>query len=73
MYSFGVLLIEMLTKQMPTDGIEVLMRSIDTNRNSHVSIITSCTNVNPDNQPSIEEVIKLLQLPVADDKFCKYV
>jgi len=25
-YSFGVLLIEMLTKQVPTDGIEVLMR-----------------------------------------------
>ena len=68
-YSFGVLLIEMLTKQVPTDGIEVLMGSIDTNWNNYVSIITSCTNVNPDNRPSIEEVIKLLQLAVADDKY----
>ena len=42
-YSFGVLLIEMLTREMPTGSIEALVRSVQSRWPHFVPLITSCT------------------------------
>ena len=59
-YSFGVLLIEMLTRKMPTESIEALMRSVQSRWPRFVSLITSCTVTDPNQRPSIRQVIDQL-------------
>ena len=46
-YSFGVLLIEMLTREMPTGSIEALVRSVQSRWPRFVPLITSCTVTDP--------------------------
>ena len=59
-YSFGVLLIEMLTREMPTGSIEVLVRSAQSRWPRFVPMITSCTVNDPNQRPSMRQVIDQL-------------
>ena len=59
-YSYGVLLIEMLTRRMPTESIDVLLRSVQSRWPHYMPLITSCTNVDPNKRPSIQQVIEQL-------------
>ena len=59
-YSFGVLLIEMLTREMPTGSIEALVRSIQSRWPRFVSLIISCTVTVPNQRPSMRQVIDQL-------------
>ena len=56
-YSFGVLLIEMLTREMPTGNIEALVRSVQSRWPRSVPLITSCTVTDPNQRPSMRQVI----------------
>ena len=56
-YSFGVLLIEMLTREMPTGSIEALARSVQSRWPRFVPLITSCTVTDPNQRPSMRQVI----------------
>ena len=46
-YSFGVLLIEMLTNEIPTGSIEALVRSIQSRWPRFAPLVTSCTVTDP--------------------------
>ena len=59
-YSFGVLLIEMLTREMPTGSIEALVRSVQSRWPRFVPLITSCTVTDPNQRPSMRQVIDQL-------------
>ena len=59
-YSFGVLLIEMLTREMPTGSIEALVRSVQSRWPRFVPLITSCTVTDPNRRPSMRQVIDQL-------------
>ena len=59
-YSFGVLLIEMLTRKMPTGSFEALVRSVQSRWPRFVPLITSCTVSDPNQRPSIRQVIDQL-------------
>ena len=56
-YSFGVLLIEMLTRELPTGSIEDLVKSVQSRWPHFVPLITSCTVTDPNQRPSIGQVI----------------
>ena len=59
-YSFGVLLIEMLTREMPTGNIEALVRSVQSRWPRFVPLITSCTVTDPNQRPPMRQVIDQL-------------
>ena len=59
-FSFGVLLIEMLTREMPTGTIAELIATIPPLQSRFVPLIQRCTNSNPNNRPSMREVITTL-------------
>ena len=59
-YSFGVLLIEMLTREMPEGSIEALVQSVQPRWPHCVPLITSCTATDPTQRPSMQEVIDQL-------------
>ena len=59
-YSFGVLLIEMLTREMPIGSIESLVRSVQSRWPRFVPLITSCTATDPNRRPSMRQVIDYL-------------
>ena len=59
-YSFGVLLIEMLTREMPTGSIEALVRSVQSRWPRFVPLITNCTVTDPNRRPSMRQVIDQL-------------
>ena len=59
-YSFGVLLIEMLTREMPTGSIEALIRSLQSRWPRFVPLITSSTATDPNRRPSMRQVIDYL-------------
>ena len=59
-YSFGVLLIEMLTREIPTGSIEALVRSVQSRWPHFVPLITNCTVTDPNQRPSMREVIDQL-------------
>ena len=54
---FWVLLIEMLTREEPTGSIETLMKSV---QSYFVPLITSCTVTDPNQRPSMRQVIDQL-------------
>ena len=59
-YSFGVLLIEMLTREMPSISIEALVRSVQSRWPCFVPLITRCTVSDPNHRPSMWQVINQL-------------
>ena len=59
-YSFGVLLIEILTREMPTEDIEALLRSVQPRWPNFVPLIISCTVTDPNQRPSMRQVIDQL-------------
>ena len=59
-YSFGVLLIEMLTREMPTGTVEALVRSVQSRWPRFVPLITNCTTTDPNQRPSMRQVIDKL-------------
>ena len=59
-YSFGVLLIEMLTRELPTGSIEALVRSVQSRWPRFVPLITSCIATDPNRRPSMRQVIDQL-------------
>ena len=59
-YNFGVLLIEMLTREMPTGSIEALVRSVQSRWPYFVPLITSCTVTDPNQRPLMRQVIDQL-------------
>ena len=56
-YSFGVLLIEMLTREMPTGSIETLVRSVQLRWPRFIPLITSCTVTDSSQRSSMRQVI----------------
>ena len=61
-YSFGVLLIELITSEMPTGSIEALVRSVQSRWPRFVPLITSCTVTDPNQRPSMRQVIDQLDV-----------
>jgi len=59
-FSFGVLLIEILTREMPTGTIAELITTIRPLWPRFVPLIQRCTNSNPNNRPTMREVISTL-------------
>ena len=59
-YSFGVLLTEMLTREMPSESIEALVRSVESKWPQYAPVITSCTATDPNQRPSMRQVIDQL-------------
>ena len=59
-YSFGVLLIEMLTREMPTGSIEALVQSVQSRWPRFVPLIISCTVTDPNQRPTMRQVIDQL-------------
>ena len=61
-YSFGVLLIEMLTNEIPTGSIEALVSSVQSSWPCFYPLITSCTVTDPNQRPSMRQVIDQLDI-----------
>ena len=59
-YSYGVLLIEILTREMPAGTISQLITFLIPIWPQFVSIIQRCTNADPTKRPTMKEVINLL-------------
>jgi len=59
-FSFGVLLIEILTREMPTGTITELITAIRPSWPRFLPLIQCCTNSNPNNRPTMGEVITTL-------------
>ena len=59
-YSFGVLLIEILTKEMPIGILTQLINSLQLTRPRFIPLIRQCTNADPTMRPTMREVITLL-------------
>jgi len=59
-YSYGVLLIEVLTRQMPIGGVEALITSIQPKWSSYVPLIKQCTASEPSRRPTMTKVIATL-------------
>ena len=56
-YSYGVLLIEILTREMPTGTISQLINSLIPIWPQFISVIQRCTNTDPTRRPIMKEVI----------------
>ena len=59
-YSYGVLLIEILTREMPTGTISQLINSLIPIWPQFISLIQRCTNTDPTRRPTIMEVVDSL-------------
>jgi len=59
-YSYGVLLIEMFSREMPKGNISVLLGSVQSRWPHYAPLITSCTNVDPNKRPTMRQVIDQL-------------
>ena len=59
-YSYGVLLIEILTREMPTGILLQLINSLIPIWPQFVSLIQRCTNTDPTRRPTMKEVINYL-------------
>ena len=59
-YSFGMLLIEMLIREMPTGNLEAFVSLVQSRWPRFVPLITSCTVTDPNQRPSMRQVIDQL-------------
>ena len=59
-YSYGVLLIEVLTREMPTGILSQLINSLIPIWPQFISLIQRCTNTDPTKRPTMREVITSL-------------
>ena len=59
-YSYGVLLIEVLTREMPTGILSQLINSLQPTRPQFIPLIQRCTNTNPTRRPTMRDVISSL-------------
>ena len=60
-YSYGVLLIEILTKQMPTGILSELINSLRPKWSQFIPLIQKCTDTVPTRRPTMREVISSLK------------
>ena len=56
-YSYGVLLVEILTKKIPTGSIVGDLRSLEAQWPQYVIISRSCVNVDPDRRPAMTKIL----------------
>ena len=59
-YSYGVLLIEVLTREMPTGILSQLIDSLQPTRPQFMPLIQQCTNTDPTRRPTMRDVIRSL-------------
>ena len=59
-YSYGVLLIEILTREMPTGILSELISSLQAISPQFIPLIQQCTNIDPATRPTMKEVIDYL-------------
>ena len=59
-YSYGVLLIEILTREMPTGILSQLINSLQPTRPQFIPLIQRCTNIDPTRRPTMRDVISSL-------------
>ncbi|XP_065901919.1 uncharacterized protein [Dysidea avara] len=59
-YSYGVLLIEVLIRKMPIGDVEDLIATIQPKWSSYVSLIRQCTTNEPSRRPTMTKVIDTL-------------
>ena len=59
-YSYGILLIEILTREMPTGTISQLINSLIPIWPQFISLIQRCTNTDPTRRPTMMEVVNYL-------------
>ena len=59
-YSYGVLLIEILTREMPTGILPQLINSLQPTRPQFIPLIQQCTNIDPTRRPTMRDVISSL-------------
>ena len=59
-YSFGVLVIEVLTKTLPFQNLRVLKAQVQQQFPQYHQLITSCTNQQSSDRPTMYEVVKQL-------------
>ena len=59
-YSYGVLLIEILTREMPTGILPQLINSLQPTRPQFIPLIQQCTNIDPTMRPTMRDVISSL-------------
>jgi len=56
-YSYGVLLIEILTREMPIGHLSKLINSLQATWQQFIPLIQQCTNTDPARRPTMKEVI----------------
>jgi len=61
-YSYGILLIEMLTREIPTGNIDSLLRSVWSRWPQCSSVINKCVTYDPNQRPSMHQVISQLKV-----------
>ena len=59
-FSYGVLLIEILTREMPTGVLSQLIISLQPTRPQFIPLIQRCTSTDPIRRPTMKDVISLL-------------
>ena len=59
-FSYGVLLIEILTREMPTGVLSQLIISLQPTRPQFIPLIQRCTSTDPIRRPTMKDMISLL-------------
>ena len=61
-YSYGVLLTEILTAIVPNDDLASILQNLDSKKPQFMALVHRCTNDDPDLRPGIDEVIPELEI-----------
>ena len=56
-YSFGILLVEILTKTLPFQTLDALKSNVQKQFPQYHQLVTSCTNQRPSNRPTMNDII----------------